>query len=103
DHVVAGRGGEGDHAALRDALLRVQDQVRIELRFGPQAVTRRAGAVGAVEGEVPGRDVLETEPAVHAGEVLGERELACLDRRRDVRDAVGRGRPFIEDAEQAAG
>ena len=47
-------------------------QLGIDLEPGAQPGAGRAGAVGRVEREVPGRGVLEAEPAVGAGQVLAE-------------------------------
>ena len=47
-------------------------QLGVDLEPGPEPVAGRAGAVGRVEREVPGGGLLEAQPAVGAGQVLGE-------------------------------
>ena len=55
------------------------DQLRVDLLLGAQAGALRAGAVGRVEGEDPGLQVLDGQRVVvGAGQVLGELALAVL-------------------------
>ena len=57
--------------ANRELLVR-DDEPRVDLIGGTEAVARRAGAVWRVEGEVSGREFVETLPIAWPGEVLTE-------------------------------
>src|SRR5450759_2908577 len=88
--VDAERGGDGPERlfepAERELPVRQQralvdadrpvgdDERRVDLLRGPQAVTGGAGAVRAVEAEDTRLDLGQRDAAVHAGELLGERE-----------------------------
>ncbi len=70
--VPAGPRGDG---ALVDRQVGVgHDQLGVDLVAGAEAVAGLAGAVGRVEREVAGRQVLERHAARGAGEVLAEGE-----------------------------
>ena len=76
--VLQGRAaGPGLDRALAEAALLVRDdQLRVDLLLGAQAGALRAGAVGRVEGEDPGLEVLDRQRVVvGAGQVLGEAAL----------------------------
>ena len=57
------------------------DQLRVDLVARAEPRARRARAVGRVEREVPRRGLVEADPAVRAGELLGE-ERARTSRSR---------------------
>ena len=72
-------GPGGDGAAVDRQLVVADDQLGVDLEAGAEPVAALAGAVGGVEGEVPGRQLVERQAAVGAGQVLGERERLALD------------------------
>ncbi len=62
--------------ALGQRLLRVgDDQLRVDLHPGAQARALRAGTPRRVERERPGLQLVEGQPVVRAGQVLGEHPL----------------------------
>ena len=68
------------------------DQLGIDLEPGAEAVARLARPVGRVEREVPRRQLVEGQPAVGAGELLGEGLdllVALVGDDRDRGDALG--------------
>ena len=72
-------GPGGDGPAGDRQLVVAHDQLRVDLEAGPEPVAPLAGAVGGVEGEVAGRQLVEGQAAGGAGEVLGEGEGLALD------------------------
>ena len=67
----------GDHRSLADGLALVRDhQVEVDLHRRPQPQALRAGPDGAVEGEELRTQLVEGEPAVEAGVLLREEEVA---------------------------
>src|SRR5665647_1243117 len=64
------------------------DERRVDLLRGPQAVTGGAGAVRAVEAEDTRLDLGQGDAAVHAGELPGEREGLAVGG-LDLDEAVG--------------
>ena len=73
------------------------DELGVDLEAGAEAVAGLAGAVGRVEREVAGRQLLEGAVAVRAGQVLGEGErvvgLAVLGAADAPRRRAGRAAP----------
>ena len=73
--VLAPGPGPGGDGALVDGQVGVgDDQLGVDLVAGAEAVAVGAGAVGRVEGEVPGRQLVERRAVVGAGQVLAEGE-----------------------------
>ena len=64
----------GDGAVLEAEVGVGDDQLGVDLEAGAEAVARLAGAVGRVEREVAGRQLVEAAVPVGAGQVLAERE-----------------------------
>ena len=63
----------GGHGPSADGPLRIGDhQLGVEFQFRAQPVAGGAGAVGGVEGEDPGLQLLQGDQAVGAAQLLGE-------------------------------
>ncbi len=71
-----GPGVRGDGALGERQVAVGNDQVGVDLHPHTQSRAVRAGAVGAVETEVPGRDLSETDSAHGTGEVLRVQPVA---------------------------
>ena len=78
-----------DRALVDREVVVGDDQLGVDLEARAQPVALVARAVGRVEREVAGRELLERQPAVRAREVLGERE----DLRLRASRPCGRSRP----------
>ncbi|MPM10219.1 hypothetical protein SDC9_56547 [bioreactor metagenome] len=74
--VQDGEGGIGYH------------QVRVHLELAAEPCTGGAGSVRVVEGEHPGGELLDGDPAVLAGVVLGEENVPVLSHHVDDDDAA---------------
>ena len=62
-----------DRAARERTLWVRHDQIRIDLELGAEPITRRARAIGAIEGEGAGLDLVDTDRmTIRARHVLGE-------------------------------
>ncbi len=73
--VLGAGGGPRRERALGDGEVGVgHDELGVDLEAGAEAVAVLARAVGRVEREVAGSELLEAEPALRAAEVLAERE-----------------------------
>src|SRR5262249_52867923 len=65
----------GSDRSLREGEVVVRhDEPGIDLEAGSQPVAALAGTIRRVEREVPRRELVEGEPAMRAGQVLGERQ-----------------------------
>ena len=86
----AGAGPRGDRAAGEAQALVGHDEIGLEEELGAEPVASRAGAVGIVEGEQPGLDLLDGEAGNGAGEFRREDDpLAGTVGELDGGDAVG--------------
>ena len=68
-------GPRCDRALVQGQFRIRDDQVGVHLEMGPEPVAAFARSVGGVEREVSWRELVETDPAVDAGEVLGEHDV----------------------------
>ncbi len=76
---VPGKPTPGLNSALGDGEFLIgDDQLWINLYLDSQAGADWTGPVRAVEAEVAGGDLAQADPAVDAGEMLGEKELFTL-------------------------
>ena len=96
------RGPHRDGPLLQGELGIADHQLGVDLVPGADPGALRAGAVGAVEREVAWLEVFEAEPALGAGQVLGEGERGtALD--LDVGDPLGQGKRGLQGLGQALG
>ena len=98
--VVPAGGGDG---ALQDGELPVgDDEVGIHLELGAQAGAGGTGAVGVVEGEHAGGELLDGDAAVFAGVVLGEEDVPVFVHNVDDHQAAGQGGGGLHAVGEAA-
>ena len=67
----------------------LQDDLKDVYKRQPQPRAGGAGAVGVVEGEHPGRQLLDADAAVVAGVVLGKDQILLLPQQIHDDDAAG--------------
>ena len=70
--LAATPGPRGDRPPLDRKVWVAHHQLRVDLEAGAEAVAVRAGAVGGVEAEVAGRQLVEGQAAGRAGQMLAE-------------------------------
>jgi hypothetical protein len=99
--VAAAKPGPRCDGAVGQAQVVVGDhELRVDLEAGAEPVAALAGAVRRVEGEVPGRELVERDPTMRAGEVLGEGEdlrlLALARHDLDLGHALGQAQRGLQ-------
>ena len=98
---AAAPGPHVQRALLEREVLVGDDPARVEDPPRAEAVTRRAGAVGAVEGEQARRDLRVGEAVVEVGALLAEQQLRALER-QDLDEAAGQAQRDLEGVGDAA-
>ena len=98
--VVPARGSDGP---LHNGQILVGDNhVRVNLHLGAQTHTGGAGAEGVIEGEHPGRQLLNGHAAVLTGVVLGEEDVPVLPHDVDDHQAAGQVGGHLHTVGEAA-
>ena len=94
----------GADAAVHNAQVGVgYDELRVHKQLNAQARAGGAGAVGVVEGEEPGRQLLNGDAAALAGVILGKGNLPVLPHQIHQHQAAGQSQGGLRGVGEPAG
>ncbi len=70
--------GPGDYRPLFQALVHIQQQIRVDFPFLPQPIAFRAGPEGTVEGKHAGTELRQAEPTFRTGKFPAEENFFLI-------------------------